>query len=132
MCATCWTCQCGTCPTCNLSSSSFTPPPPPSLTPAQVLRQEFPGVRIADDVCSLESLPPETEVLTAGFPCIDVSRAGLRRGLDGLVSRRSSMAGKGITGWMCFCSGRDYLIQCMHWSGLHVVFLRRDMACFHT
>jgi site-specific DNA-cytosine methylase len=27
----------------------------------------------------------ETELLAAGFPCIDVSRAGLRRGLDGQV-----------------------------------------------
>ena len=26
-----------------------------------------------------------TELLIAGFPCIDVSRAGLRRGLDGQV-----------------------------------------------
>lgn len=30
--------------------------------------------------------PQETELLAAGFPCIDVSRAGLRRGLDGPVS----------------------------------------------
>ena len=28
----------------------------------------------------------ETEILAAGFPCIDVSRAGLRRGLDGQVN----------------------------------------------
>ena len=27
--------------------------------------------------------PQETELLTAGFPCVDVSRAGLRRGLEG-------------------------------------------------
>lgn len=27
----------------------------------------------------------DTELLVAGFPCIDVSRAGLRRGLDGQV-----------------------------------------------
>ena len=25
----------------------------------------------------------ETELLAAGFPCVDVSRAGLRRGLEG-------------------------------------------------
>lgn len=25
----------------------------------------------------------ETELLVAGFPCVDVSRAGLRRGLEG-------------------------------------------------
>jgi hypothetical protein len=29
----------------------------------------------------------ETELLAAGFPCIDVSRAGLRRGLSGSVSK---------------------------------------------
>ena len=28
----------------------------------------------------------ETELLVAGFPCIDVSRAGLRKGLEGQVS----------------------------------------------
>lgn len=28
-------------------------------------------------------IPQETELLAAGFPCIDVSRAGLRQGLDG-------------------------------------------------
>ncbi|KAI7841433.1 hypothetical protein COHA_004828 [Chlorella ohadii] len=49
----------------------------------QVLRQTFPGVRIHEDVTSLERLPEETELLTAGFPCVDVSRAGLRRGLEG-------------------------------------------------
>ncbi|PSC75340.1 methylase [Micractinium conductrix] len=49
----------------------------------QVLRTAFPGVRIHDDVISLEKLPEETELLVAGFPCVDVSRAGLRRGLEG-------------------------------------------------
>lgn len=49
----------------------------------QVLKETFPGVRIAEDIVSLESLPPDTELVAAGFPCIDVSRAGLRRGLHG-------------------------------------------------
>ena len=34
-------------------------------------------------MCSVESLPEDTELLVAGFPCIDVSRAGLRRGITG-------------------------------------------------
>lgn len=29
----------------------------------------------------------DTDMVAAGFPCIDVSRAGLRQGLDGPVSR---------------------------------------------
>eukprot|EP00887_Chlorella_sp_A99_P001977 scaffold18.g1977.t1 len=40
----------------------------------QVLRQQFPGVRVHEDVTSLERLPRETELLTAGFPCIDRAR----------------------------------------------------------
>jgi hypothetical protein len=35
------------------------------------------------DITSLSSLPPETRLLAAGFPCIDVSRAGLGRGISG-------------------------------------------------
>ena len=34
-------------------------------------------------MCSVESLPGDTELLVAGFPCVDVSRAGLRRGIRG-------------------------------------------------
>uniref|UniRef100_A0A1D2A1D0 DNA (cytosine-5-)-methyltransferase n=3 Tax=Auxenochlorella protothecoides TaxID=3075 RepID=A0A1D2A1D0_AUXPR len=49
----------------------------------QVLTSAFPGVHITEDVAALERLPEETELLAAGFPCIDVSRAGLRRGLEG-------------------------------------------------
>ena len=30
----------------------------------------------------------ETEVVAAGFPCVDVSRAGLRKGLEGKVCWR--------------------------------------------
>ena len=49
----------------------------------QVLRRRFPGVRLEPDVAALAALPEETEVLAAGFPCVDVSRAGLRAGLAG-------------------------------------------------
>ncbi|KAJ9523029.1 hypothetical protein QJQ45_023803 [Haematococcus lacustris] len=49
----------------------------------QVLRRHFPGVLLIPDVCGLQSLPPDTELLAAGFPCVDVSRAGLRQGLAG-------------------------------------------------
>ncbi|WIA22484.1 hypothetical protein OEZ85_004780 [Tetradesmus obliquus] len=49
----------------------------------QVLRKAFPGTLLVLDVCGLQALPKETELLAAGFPCIDVSRAGLRAGLEG-------------------------------------------------
>ena len=49
----------------------------------QVLRRRFPGTRLETDVAALAALPVETELLAAGFPCVDVSRAGLRAGLGG-------------------------------------------------
>jgi len=49
----------------------------------EVLKQHFPGTLLVPDICSLESLPKETELVTAGFPCVDVSRAGHRAGLYG-------------------------------------------------
>eukprot|EP00210_Caulerpa_lentillifera_P001820 g1750.t1 len=52
----------------------------------QVLRQNFPGTLLLPDVCSLETLPKGCELLVAGFPCIDISRAGLRKGFEGQSS----------------------------------------------
>ena len=48
----------------------------------QLLRKRFPGVRLEHDVAQLAQLPPDTELLAAGFPCVDVSTAGLRGGLE--------------------------------------------------
>ena len=49
----------------------------------QVLRRRFPGTRLEADVAALAALPADTELLAAGFPCVDVSRAGLRMGMGG-------------------------------------------------
>lgn len=49
----------------------------------QILSMAFPGTLIEEDVTRLVSLPKETTCLAAGFPCIDVSRAGKRIGLNG-------------------------------------------------
>lgn len=48
-----------------------------------VLEDRFPRVRLRHDVREVRSLPSETELLTAGFPCQDLSQAGLTGGIDG-------------------------------------------------
>jgi DNA (cytosine-5)-methyltransferase 1 len=48
-----------------------------------VLRARFPGTEIAGDVRALRRLPKGTELLTAGFPCQDLSQAGKTKGIDG-------------------------------------------------
>lgn len=52
-----------------------------------VLRDRFPDVRLEHDVTTMASLPP-CAVLTAGWPCQDLSQAGRTAGMSG---RQSSL-----------------------------------------
>lgn len=47
-----------------------------------VLSQKFPGIEIAPDVKALQSLP-SCDLVTAGWPCQDISLAGGMKGLSG-------------------------------------------------
>lgn len=50
-----------------------------------VLEHRFPGVQIEPDVREIEKLPP-VDLVTAGFPCTDLSQAGRTRGIAGEAS----------------------------------------------
>ena len=56
-----------------------------------VLAHHLPGVELNEDVRTLKALPEEVDVVTAGFPCQDLSQAGLAKGLDG---DRSGLVGE--------------------------------------
>lgn len=47
-----------------------------------VLRRHFPNTEITTDVTTLKGLP-DCDVLTAGFPCQDLSQVGRRKGISG-------------------------------------------------
>ena len=53
---------------------------------ATILKRRFPDVAYHADVADLTSLPPDTDVVAAGFPCQNLSMAGDKAGLDGLKS----------------------------------------------
>lgn len=48
-----------------------------------VLRHRFPGIDIAPDVTQLARLPDGTDLVTAGFPCQDLSSSGPKAGIGG-------------------------------------------------
>jgi len=56
------------------------------MEPAQaVLRDKFPDIPIHPDVRTLKTLP-DAELVTAGFPCQDLSQAGKTAGINGRQS----------------------------------------------
>lgn len=57
----------------------------------EVLDARFNGVKRACDVRDLRSLPPDTRLLAAGFPCQDLSQAGKTAGISGA---RSGLVGQ--------------------------------------
>ncbi len=52
----------------------------------RVLRHRFPDTPLASDINDLNSLPP-SYLVAGGFPCTDLSQAGLMAGIDGGQSR---------------------------------------------
>ena len=56
-----------------------------------VLAARFPGVPCEPDVLRLSSLPDDVELLVGGFPCQDLSQAGLTAGIEGA---RSGLVGR--------------------------------------
>lgn len=55
-----------------------------------VLAARFPEVPLATDITSLRSLPADTEIVVGGFPCQDLSQAGMTAGIGG---KRSGLVG---------------------------------------
>lgn len=56
-----------------------------------VLEARFPEIEKHDDVRTLKSLPRDIDLLVAGFPCQDLSQAGMTAGIDG---KRSGLIGE--------------------------------------
>lgn len=80
---------------------------------AQVLRTRFPGVPIADDVRDLDTLPA-VDVVTAGFPCTDLSQAGRTKGIhgsaSGLVSHLFRLLDSATPRWVVVENVRNMLV----------------------
>ncbi|WP_414833036.1 DNA cytosine methyltransferase [Afifella sp. YEN Y35] len=56
-----------------------------------VLAAKFPDIECAGDVRAIQNLPSSVDLITAGFPCQDLSQAGTTKGITG---ERSGLVGQ--------------------------------------
>lgn len=56
-----------------------------------VLKNRLPGISIESDIRELKDLPADVDLITAGFPCQDLSQAGRT---DGIYGARSGLVGE--------------------------------------
>ena len=52
----------------------------------EVLRTRFPEAELHPDVREFDTIPSDVDLLTAGFPCTDLSQAGRTAGITGSAS----------------------------------------------
>lgn len=80
----------------------------------KVLAAHFPGVAIHGDICALDSLPDDVSVVTAGFPCTDLSQAGRTAGIagkeSGLVSHVFRLLRTNNIEWLVLENVRNMLV----------------------
>jgi len=78
-----------------------------------VLSARFAGIPLQDDVQSLKRLPADIDVVTAGFPCTDLSQAGRTAGIggsqSGLVSHVFRLVDEGHPRWLVLENVRNML-----------------------
>ncbi|MFF0748562.1 DNA cytosine methyltransferase [Streptomyces sp. NPDC004267] len=84
-------------------------------SPAQaVLTKHFPDTPLAPDVQQLDALPGDVDVVTAGFPCQDLSQAGRTAGIggeqSGLVSHVFRLLQKHHPRWLVLENVRNMLV----------------------
>jgi DNA (cytosine-5)-methyltransferase 1 len=79
-----------------------------------VLRARFPGATLREDIKDVTELPEGVDVVTAGFPCTDLSQAGRTAGIggkdSGLVSHVFRLLEKQDVEWLVLENVRNMLV----------------------
>ncbi|MSP76405.1 MAG: DNA (cytosine-5-)-methyltransferase [Rhodospirillaceae bacterium] len=80
----------------------------------RVLQARFPGIPIKGDIAELRSIPAGTDVVTAGFPCTDLSQAGKTAGItgkdSGLVAHVFRLLANRKVDWLVLENVRNMLV----------------------
>lgn len=94
-----------------------------------ILRHRFPDVPLHDDVRTLTRLPEETSLIAAGFPCQDLSQAGVTRGIaggrSGLVGEVFRLLEEHRTPWLLL-ENVPFMLQLARGEAMNVITTRLE------
>lgn len=80
----------------------------------KVLHERFPGVTLHADIQDLREIPRTVDVVTAGFPCTDLSQAGRTAGIggkeSGLVEHVFRLIARRNVEWLVLENVRNMLV----------------------
>jgi DNA (cytosine-5)-methyltransferase 1 len=89
-----------------------------------VLRSRFAAILLHDDVRTLRRLPGETSLVVAGFPCQDLSQAGMTRGIagarSGLIGEVFRLIEHQRTPWVLL-ENVPFMLQLARGEAMHVI-----------
>jgi DNA (cytosine-5)-methyltransferase 1 len=96
---------------------------------ASVLHRRFPNVRVSSDIRELEQLPRGIDLVAAGFPCQDLSQAGMTAGLrgtrSGLVREVFRLLERRRVPWVLF-ENVPFLLHVKHGASLRALLGRLE------
>jgi DNA (cytosine-5)-methyltransferase 1 len=89
-----------------------------------VLKAKFPAVATHDDVVTLLDVPEGTSLITAGFPCQDLSQAGQTKGIagsrSGLIGEVFRLIRRSKTPWI-FLENVPFMLQLGRGEAMNVI-----------
>lgn len=90
-----------------------------------VLASRFSGYRDEEDVRAIKRVPPQVDLLTAGFPCQDLSQAGRTAGItgsrSGLIGEVFRLLGKKRVEWVLL-ENVSFMLQLGRGGALDLIF----------
>lgn len=89
-----------------------------------VLAARFEGIPLHSDVRTLRTLPEQTSLIVAGFPCQDLSQAGMTGGIEGeqsgLVGEVLRLVKRWRTPWVLL-ENVPFMLQLARGEAMHVI-----------
>lgn len=100
----------------------------------EVLTAKFPQISLHDDVRTLKELPAGASLIAAGFPCQDLSQAGMTKGISGtrsgLIGEVFRLVEQHHTPWLLL-ENVPFMLQLARGEAMHLITSTLEDLGYH-